>query len=133
MRRRVVLAALAAPAFALALAARPAAAAPDTVFSQFAFEAAQAAGKPILVDVWASWCPICARQAPTLARLSADPAFKDMLILRVDYDKQKDIVRAFGVRMQSTLIVFHGTRETARAVGETDPESIRALLASGLG
>jgi thioredoxin 1 len=133
MRRRVVLAVLAAPASVFGLAARPAVAATDTWFSQFAFEAAQAAGKPILVDVWASWCPICAKQAPTLAALAADPAFKDMLVLKVNYDTQKDVVRAFGVRMQSTLIVFHGAKETGRTVGETDPEAIRALLASGLG
>jgi thioredoxin-like negative regulator of GroEL len=133
MRRRCLLAALAAPALGLALSRHRALAAPDTLFSQFAFDAAQAAGKPILVDVWASWCPICAKQAPTLATLAADPAFHDLVVLKVDFDRQKDVVRAFGVRMQSTLIVFHGARETARAVGETSPEAIRALLASGLG
>jgi thiol-disulfide isomerase/thioredoxin len=133
MRRRHLLAALAAPALAFAWPGGRALAAPDTLFSQFAFDAAQAAGRPILVDVWASWCPICAKQAPTLATLAADPAFKDLVVLKVDFDTQKDVVRAFGVRMQSTLIVFHGTKETARAVGETNPGAIRALLASGLG
>jgi thioredoxin 1 len=38
-------------------------------FDQKAFEAAQAAGKPILVEVYAPWCPVCRAQAPILAKL----------------------------------------------------------------
>ena len=102
-------------------------------FTNEAFAAAQKAGKPILVDVWASWCPTCAKQMPTLTALSGDPAFRDMVVFRVNFDTRKDVVRAFGVRMQSTMIVFHGAREVARADGETAPEAMRALLASGLG
>ena len=133
-RRQLVTAVLAAAAVGPVVVARRAAATEmPRPFSQVAFAAAQAAGKPILVDVWASWCPICAKQAPTLARLALDPTFREMVVLRVDFDAQKDVVRAFGVRMQSTLIVFRGTKETGRAVGETDPEAIRALLATGLG
>ena len=102
-------------------------------FTPAAFAAAQAAGKPILVHIWASWCPTCAKQTPTLATLAGDPAFKDMAVFRVDFDAQKDVVRQFGARMQSTLIVFHGSKETGRAVGETAPGAIRALLLTGLG
>jgi thiol-disulfide isomerase/thioredoxin len=133
MRRRQFARAVLAAA-ALGLAARASVAADVTTpFSRQAFAAAQAAGKPILVDVWASWCPTCAKQAPTLLTLAADPAFKDLVVFRVNFDTEKDVLRAFGVRMQSTLIMFHGVKETARAVGETDPEAIRALLASGFG
>jgi thiol-disulfide isomerase/thioredoxin len=32
-----------------------------TEFTMAAFKAAQKAGKPILVDVWASWCPTCVK------------------------------------------------------------------------
>jgi thiol-disulfide isomerase/thioredoxin len=98
-------------------------------FDQAAFAAAQKAGKPILVDIWASWCPTCAQQKLIIEKLAADPAFKDLVILKVDFDSQKDIVRAFGARSQSTLIVFHGEREQGRSVGDTDAASIRALIA----
>ncbi len=98
-------------------------------FEQAAFAAAQKAGKPILVDIWASWCPTCAQQKPIIEKLAADPVFKDLVILKVDFDNQKDVVRAFGARSQSTLIVFHGEQEQGRSVGDTDAASIRALLA----
>ena len=101
----------------------------SVAFDQAAFAAAQKAGKPILVDIWASWCPTCAQQKPIIEKLAADPAFKDLVILKVDFDSQKDVVRGFGARSQSTLIVFRGEREQGRSVGDTDAVSIRALLA----
>ena len=100
----------------------------EAPFEAQTFAAAQQAGKPILVDIWASWCPTCAKQAPILASLSADPAFKDLTIFRVDFDTQKDVVRDFGARSQSTLIAFHGAKEVGRSVGDTRPDSIRTLL-----
>ena len=103
-------------------------AATEAPFTAEAFAAAQKAGKPILVDVWASWCPTCAKQAPILSKLSADPAFKALTIFRVDYDTQKDVVRDLGVRVQSTLIAFHGAKEAGRSAGETNPDRIRTLL-----
>ena len=131
MQRRALL----LVATAIMAAAAPAARAADlgTAFTPEGFAAAQAAGKPILVHIWATWCPTCAKQTPTLTGLLDDTAFRDMAVFRVNFDTQKDTVRAFGATMQSTLIVFHGKTETGRAVGETKPEAIRALLATALG
>jgi len=97
-------------------------------FDQSRFVAAQGAGQPILIDIRASWCPTCAAQKPIIEHLAAAPEYKELLIFQVDFDSQKDIVRLFGARSQSTLIAFHGTRETARSVGDTDATSIANLL-----
>ncbi len=93
-----------------------------------AFAAAQAAGKPILVAVHADWCPTCAKQKPILSKLGADPAMKELMVFVVDFDTQKEITQRFGVRMQSTLIVFRGTAERDRSVGVTDEAALKALL-----
>jgi hypothetical protein len=50
------------------------------------------------------------------------------MVFRVDFDSQKDAVKAFGARMQSTLITFKGFQETGRSVGDTNSSSIAALL-----
>ena len=50
---------------------------------------------------------------------------------RVDFDAQRDVVRAFGAEATSTLIVFKGTEERGRAAGITNPTAIRILLMSG--
>jgi thioredoxin 1 len=93
-----------------------------------AFAAAQAAGKPILVEIHASWCPTCKAQLPILGELEKQDKFKDLMVFRVDFDSQKDAVRAFGARMQSTLITFKGAAETGRSVGDTNAASIASLL-----
>jgi len=127
--RRSVL--FATVALATALVA-PAYATETKVFDPASFDAAQKAGEPILVAIHASWCPTCKAQRPVLSDLMAEPKFKDLVYFVVDFDTQKDAVRFFGARMQSTLIAFKGTTETGRSVGETERSSIAALLNKAL-
>ena len=108
--------------------AAPAVAADTVPYQQQAFQQAQAAKKPILIEIDASWCPTCAKQRPIIAKLQADPAYKDVVVMRVDFDSQKDVVRALGATTQSTLIAFHGADEKARSAGVTDEAAIRALM-----
>ncbi|MBV2150097.1 thioredoxin family protein [Sphingobium sp. AS12] len=97
-----------------------------------ALKAAQAAGKPVLVDVHAPWCPTCRAQAPTIDSLATDPAYQSLTILRLDYDHQTAEKKALGVRMQSTLIAYKGRTEVGRIVGVTDPAQLRAFAATAL-
>ena len=116
----------------LAFVPLAAAAADQKPFDQAQFEAAQALGRPILVEVTAPWCPICKAQAPTLSKLRGDARFKDLVSFDIDFDSQKDLLRRFKVSKQSTLIVFKGRQEIARSTGDTNPRSIEALLARAL-
>lgn len=118
----LVVAALTAPAWAADV--RP--------FDQTAFAAAETAGRPILVAIHASWCPVCARQKPILSQLEQQPAFKDLVVFMVDFDSQKTVVAALGARKQSTLIVFHGRNEKGRSVGDTNPVTIQDLLGKSM-
>lgn len=117
---------------AAALATVPARAAEDIPYSAAAFDAAQKAGKPIVVVVHATWCPTCRAQKPILSKLETDPMFQNVVVFHVDFDSQADALRRFGVRMQSTLIAFKGAAETARSVGDTDPKSIASLFFAAL-
>jgi thioredoxin 1 len=98
-------------------------------FDAKAFEAAQAAGKSILIEVHAPWCPTCKAQTPILSKLSKEPKFKDVVRFNIDFDSQKDLLRKFDVRMQSTLIAFKGGKEAGRSTGVTDAAAIEGLLA----
>jgi thioredoxin 1 len=97
-----------------------------------AFAAAQAADMPILVAIQAPWCPTCAAQRPILQQIEANGAYKNLRVLLVDFDTQKDVVRQMGATMQSTLVVFHGKQEVARSVGDTNPETIKATVSRSL-
>jgi thioredoxin 1 len=130
LNRRHVLGALAMTAglslssIALAMDKKP--------FDQKAFEAAQAAGKPILIEVTAPWCSVCKAQAPTLSRLRSDPRFAKLVAFDIDFDSQKDLLKKFNVQKQSTLIVFKGKQEAGRSTGDTNAGSIEALLGKSI-
>lgn len=114
------------------LASLSGASAADQPFSKAAFAAAQAAGKPIVVHIYAPWCPTCRAQEPILAKLEAEPGFSALESFRVDFDGQKDAVRALKATNQSTIIVFKGAKEVGRSVGETNPKTIGDLLRKAL-
>lgn len=117
--------------FGLILLAAPlAAAAERKPFDTQTFQAAQAAGAPILVEISAPWCPTCRAQKPIIEALASQPAQKNLIIFEVDFDTQKPEVRALRAQSQSTLIAYRGKTETARSVGDTNPTSIAALVTS---
>lgn len=101
-------------------------------FTQAAFDKLQHEGKPILVGIHADWCPTCRAQVPILETLLKQKDFQGVASLRVDFDNQKDVVRAFHVSRQSTLIVFKGGKEVGRSLGDTSRSSIEALLRKAL-
>lgn len=112
---------------------QPAYAAEFKPYSDAAFAAAQAEGRPILVDVYAPWCPVCARQQELIKSAAKDPANKALIIFKLDFDDQKAEQRRFRVTKQSTLIAFAGKRETGRLLGSTDAKAIANLIASTRG
>lgn len=114
------------------LVAAPAFAAPAWMqYSPAEFTKSQSAGKTIIVDVHADWCPTCRAQAPILDTLRQDPRFKNAMFIRVDFDKDKAFLRQHRIARQSTILVFKGRKETARSVAETRAEKLRALLTKG--
>src|SRR5262245_22370328 len=86
----------------------PAVAAEWKLFDAAAFGQAQEEGNSILVDVFAAWCPTCRAQNPILVQLTREPKFKDMVVFKIDFDTQKDDLRALNAQSQSTLIVYKG-------------------------
>jgi len=58
-------------------------------YSKGAFQQAQAAGKPIVVFVTASWCPNCRKQQPVVDTMAKDKAFDDAVLFVVNVDSDK--------------------------------------------
>ncbi|KRB31726.1 MULTISPECIES: thioredoxin family protein [Mesorhizobium] len=113
-----------------AISALPAVAANRQHFSGEAFSAAQKRNARILVDISANWCPTCRAQEPIVNALMDEAGNQNVVIFDVDFDTQKEVVRYFNARTQSTLIAFRGPNETGRSVGDTAPQSIASLVQS---
>lgn len=92
----------------------------------------QDAGKPIVIDAAADWCPICATQKSVIDSLLNDAKYRDLVFYRLDFDTQRGELGKLGSQFQSTLIAFSGKSETGRSIGDTDPQSIRALFDSAV-
>lgn len=98
------------------------------VFSEQEFNRLTQAGKPVVLDVSATWCPTCKQQKPILEGLMKQQAYADVTLLTIDFDSNKPTLKKFKVAMQSTLVAFKGTKEVDRSVGDTNAESIGALF-----
>lgn len=104
----------------------------EQAFDAAKFKAAQQSGKSILVDAYAPWCPVCRAQHSVFEKLKQDAKFGTLTVFKIDYDHQPDALKALNVHRQSTLIAFKGEKETGRTVGDTNPNSIEALLQSAV-
>jgi thiol:disulfide interchange protein len=97
-----------------------------------ALQQAQSAGKPVAVHFHADWCATCKAQEQAFNSLRGDPKLKDITLLVANYDKERELKQAMNVRSQSVVVVFKGSKETARIGGETKPDKIKTALLTAL-
>ncbi|WP_299193526.1 thioredoxin family protein [uncultured Erythrobacter sp.] len=101
-------------------------------YDEAEFMMAQKKGKTIVVDVYANWCPTCRAQAPIMDELRQEHASADVLFVKVNFDQEKDFLRAHRIPRQSTILVFNGMEESARSIAETDRTRLRRLVLDAL-
>lgn len=101
-------------------------------YTQERFEALQAAGEVVLVDIHADWCSTCAKQQAALEKYRAANPDKKFHILKVDFDQQKDLVRQFRAPRQSTFLLYKGNDQFWYSVAETRYEVIAAEIDKAL-
>jgi len=123
---------LAALAVAFVLSAGSALAGEIQPYKAAAFAEAKAAGKTVLLDFHADWCPVCRKQGPVIESLVQEGKFKVIVAFQVNYDDETALKKQLKVTSQSTLIVFKGGKEVSRATGVVDKTDIRALIEKGL-
>jgi thioredoxin 1 len=122
---------LLAAAFGLWLVATVALAA-ELPFDKATFDAALAAGKPVVVDFQADWCPTCKAQKPLVQGLLKDPKYSGLTLFVANYDTEKDLKKRLAVSQQSTFVVFKAGKEVARSTGQTDKGALADLFSMAL-
>ncbi|TMU50616.1 TlpA family protein disulfide reductase [Flagellimonas algicola] len=76
--------------------------------SQFNFEDTQ--GKVVLVNFWATWCPPCVAELPSMDRLHN--AYKDKVIFAFVANDDKEKVQSFLVKREFDLPVYFEASRT---------------------
>lgn len=85
------------------------------------------AERPVLLDVWAEWCPPCKAISRTLAELSVEFAGR-ITVAALDADANPATARAYRVLSMPTLLVFRGGEVVASAVGARPKAALREFL-----
>ena len=93
-------------------------------YNQAFFDAAKADGKKILLDFYASWCPICRSNAPII---EAGLVGTDIVAFRIEYDTAEELNKLYGVTYQSTYIVLEGESEERKS-GYLTEASFKELI-----
>ena len=82
---------------------------------------------PVMMDAYADWCGPCKIMAPILDDLARDRQV-DVLVVKLDTDRNPATTRRFDIRAIPTLIVFHHGGELARRAGAIPRKELDALL-----
>jgi len=95
----------------------------DTSFDQVITETTV----PVLVDFYADWCGPCKIMAPLLDD-AAQRRAGQLLVLKLDTDRNPATGQRFGIRGIPTLILFRGGKEASRWVGAIPPAELERFL-----
>jgi peroxiredoxin len=81
-------------------------------------------GHPVLVNFWATWCPPCVEEVPSMEDLARRIEKTDIRMLAVSVDESWDIVRRFFVKGTKMGVLLDLSKNVPKTFGtEKFPES----------
>ena len=101
-----------------------------TNFSIEIFEKAKASGKTVVINSYEVWCGTCSKQTKILDQ--AEREFKNIIFLSYEQSKNKNIAQLLDIKFWATIIIYKGSNEVARIIGQTDKEIIYSAILKGV-
>lgn len=87
--------------------------------------------KPIIVDLWASWCTPCKVMEPAFKEVSKNYTGQ-VDVLKVNADESPDVLKFLRVMGIPTVVVFSGGKEIMRRTGVQSAEALNVLFEAAL-
>ena len=101
-----------------------------TNFSIKIFEEAKESGKTIVINSYEDWCGTCSKQTKILDQ--AEKEFRDIVFLSYEQSKNKNIAKELGIKFWTTIVIYKGSNEVARIVGQTNKKIIYSAIKKGV-
>lgn len=84
--------------------------------------------KPVIADVYASWCPPCRNMAPLFD--AASERYSDILFVKIDCDAEPELVNRFEVnRLPTLLFILPGQdKPSMRSTGSLTEKTLNEKI-----
>ena len=78
-------------------------------------------GRPVLLNLWATWCPPCREEMPSLQRVHRDYAGRGLRVIGVSLDngQSRAAIRRFLEQYRITFTILHDPHDDATTVFRT--------------
>jgi thioredoxin 2 len=86
---------------------------------------------PVLVDLWAEWCPPCRMVSPALDQLASERA-GHLKLVKVDVDRSPGLAQRYDARSIPTLLLIDNGEVVSRQVGALPPHALRSWVDDAL-
>ena len=91
------------------------------------FDKALADHRIVMVDFWATWCAPCKTMEPDIQQVATEVP-DDVLVAKVDVDKQKKLAKRFNVQSMPTIMTFVDGEHHSTYIGATPIAGLRAAI-----
>jgi thiol-disulfide isomerase/thioredoxin len=79
--------------------------------------AADLRAQPVVIEIWATWCPFCKKQNPYVQKLHEATSGKGLVVLTFAIDDDVELIRAYQHRYRYTFAVARNTPQVERMFG----------------
>ena len=100
----------------------------DNDFDQVVLQA----DKPVVVDLWATWCRPCLMVAPILDELAEEYEGR-INFVKVDVDQNPKTATKYGIMSIPTLLIFKNGEPISNIVGLRPKDELKQSLDAALG
>lgn len=101
-------------------------------YSPDRFAELMARDEPVLVEIYASWCPTCLLQHKAFEALQATTDAPQIRSVRVDFDRDTDFIKAHGYSATGLLVIFRRGQVAVEASGLVTADAIERFIAPHL-
>ena len=83
--------------------------------------------KPCVIDFYATWCGPCRMVAPILKDLAKEYG-EEIVIYKVDTDKEKELSMAMGIQSLPTIVFIPQSGQPQVIVGAADKDTFKRAI-----